>query len=99
MHFDVADVDVPCAHAVVVDFHLDPAADFDVDCASGVNAGVDVDAAPRVDVDAVNDDVVENANSFGRPEQIIPRQIRPETRVFTLQGTQKPTGVYEPWTI
>ena len=83
MHFDVADVDVPRADAVVVAFHLDSDADFDVDCASGVNAGVDVsvdvDAAPRVDVDAVNDDVAENANSFGRPEQIIPRPKRPDT--------------------
>ena len=77
-----ADVDAPRADAVVVTFHLDPAADFDVDCASGVNAGVDVsvdvDAAPHVDVDTVNDDVAENANSFGRPEQISPRQKRPE---------------------
>ena len=83
MHFDVADVDVPRADAVVVAFHLDPGADFGVDCASGVNAGadvsVDIDAAPHVDVDAVNDDVAENANSFGRPERIIPRPKRPET--------------------
>ena len=73
MHFDAADVDVPRADAVVVAFHLDPAAGFDVDCASGVNAGVyvsvDVDAAPHVDVDAVNDDVAENVNSFGRPNR------------------------------
>ena len=78
MHFDAADVDVPRADAVVVTFHLDPAADFALDCESGVNAGVDVsvgvDAAPHVDVVAANDDVAENANSFGRPEKIIPRQ-------------------------
>ena len=53
MHFGFPDVDVPRADAVVVAFHLDPAADFDVDCASGVNAGVDVsvdvDAAPHVE--------------------------------------------------
>ena len=83
MHFDVADVDVPRADAVVVAFHLGPPANFDVDCASGVNAGVDVsvdlDAAPHVDVDVVNDDVAENTNSFGRPEQIIPRKKGPET--------------------
>ena len=83
VHFDVADVDVPRADAAVVAFHLGPAADFDVDCATGVNAGVDVsvdvDAAPHVDDDAVNDDVAENAHSFGRPEQIIPRPKRPET--------------------
>ena len=83
MHFDVADVDVPHADAVVVAFHLDPGAVFDVDGASAANAGVDVsvdiDAAPHVDVDAANDDVAENANSFGRPEQIIPRPKRPDT--------------------
>ena len=76
VHFDV---DVPRADAVVVAFHLDSDADFDVDCASGVNAGCRVDAAPHVDVDALNDDVAENANSFGRSEQIIPRPKRPET--------------------
>ena len=98
MHFDAADVDVSRADAVVVAFHLDPGADFDVDCASGVNPGVDVDAAPHVDVDAVNDDVADNANTFGRPEQIIPRQKHPETYVSTLQGTSKPMAVFEPWT-
>ena len=102
VHVDVADVDVPRADAVVVAFHLDPGSDFDVDFASCVNAGVDVsvdvDAAPHVDVDAVNDDVAENTNSFGRPEQIISRPKRPETWVLTLQSTQNPTADYEPWT-
>ena len=42
MHFGFPDVDGSRADAVVVAFHLDPAADFDVDCASGVNAGVDL---------------------------------------------------------
>ena len=74
----------------------------DVDCASGVDAGVDVsvdvNAAPHVDVDAVNDDVAQNANSFGRPEQIIPSQKRPGTCNLTRQSTQNPTAVYEPWT-
>ena len=83
VHFDVADVDIPRADAFLVAFHLDPAADFDVDSASGGNAdvdvSVDVDAAPHVDVNAVNDDVAENTNSFGRPEQISPRQKCPET--------------------
>ena len=40
---------------------------------------VDVDDATSVDVHDANDDVAENTNSFGRFEQITPRQKRPET--------------------
>ena len=47
VHFDLANVVAPRAHAVIRAFHLGPGAVFDVDCASGVNAGVDV----SVDVD------------------------------------------------
>ena len=46
VHFDVTDVDVPRADAVVVAFHLDPDADFAVGVNAGVDVSVGVDAAP-----------------------------------------------------